>query len=112
MIEQIVLDYLNSNLQNVSAFTEIPKEPPTSFVLIEKTGGGKDNYIERATITVQSYAESMYKAALLNEEVKELMENIITLNQISRCKLNSDYNFTDTRRKQYRYQAVFNLVYY
>ena len=39
------------------------------------------------------------------------MDNIISLDSISKSKLNSDYNFTDTTKKQYRYQAVYDLVY-
>lgn len=111
MIEQIVLNYLNDNL-DVNVYTETPKEPPTSYAVIEKTGSSIDDYIKTATITVQSIAESMYQAALLNEEMKKVMDNIITLDDIARCKLNSDYNYTDVRTKQYRYQAVFNLTYY
>ena len=112
MIEEVVLNYLSENL-NVPVFTEVPnKDLPLEFVIIEKTGSNRSNYIESATITIQSYAESMYKAASLNEEVKDTMFNIISLANVSRCNLNSDYNYTDTRTKQYRYQAVFNLTYY
>lgn len=31
---------------------------------------------------------------------------------ISKCTLNSDYNYTDTARKKYRYQAVYDIVYF
>ena len=37
---------------------------------------------------------------------------MITLNSISKIKLNSDYNFTDTETKEYRYQAVFDINHY
>jgi hypothetical protein len=40
------------------------------------------------------------------------MEAMIERNDISRVGLNSDYNYTDTAMKQYRYQAVFVVVYY
>ena len=40
------------------------------------------------------------------------MENIIDRNDISKCTLNSDYNYTDTARKKYRYQAVYDIVYF
>lgn len=30
---------------------------------------------------------------------------------ISKAKLNSDYNYTDTTTKSYRYQAVYDLVF-
>lgn len=82
------------------------------YVLIEKTGSGETDHIKRATFAIQSYAGSLYSAALLNENVKEVMKNIVDLDEISKCSLNSDYNYTDTGRKKYRYQAVFDIVHY
>lgn len=111
MIEQTVKDYLGTVL-SVPVHTEVPENPPSSFVIVEKTGGSSTNHISTNTMAIQSYAESMYLASLLNEEVKNAMENIITLGSISRCSLEGDYNYTDTRTKQYRYQAVFSLVHY
>lgn len=111
MIEQTVKDYLGTIL-SVPVKTEVPDGPPSSFVVIEKTGGSSTNHISTNTLAIQSYAESMYLASLLNEEVKNAMENIITLDSISRCSLEGDYNYTDTRTKQYRYQAVFSIVHY
>ena len=110
MIEKIVLDYLKEVL-NVPVYMEKPQEMPTQFVLIEKTGSSEENFILSATIALQSYAESLYLAAELNEKVKKAMNDIIVLNTVSKSKLNTDYNFTDTAKKLYRYQAVYDLVY-
>ena len=76
------------------------------------TGGSQVNYIDKAIIAIQSYSSSLYKAAVLNEKVKIIMKNIIEMDEISECELNSDYNYTDTSRKKYRYQAVYELTYY
>lgn len=111
MIEKIILDYLSSKL-DVPVFVEIPNNPPASFVLVEKTGSSRTNKINSATVAVQSYGETMYTAALLNEAVKNAMEEIIIVSDVSKSSLNSDYNFTDTTSKKYRYQAVFDLVHY
>lgn len=111
MIEKIVLNYLNENLEE-PAYMEEPETAPAQYVVVEKTGGQSDNHILSATIVIQSYAPSMEGAAELNEIVKEQMENIIELDDISRCRLNSDYNYTDRTKKKYRYQAVFDFVYY
>ena len=115
MIELTVLNFLKS--QNIgcvgeNVFMEKPqKQDLEEFVLIEKTGSEKVNHINRATIAIQSWSSSMYNAAKLNEEVKDAMERIIEYTEISKCSLNSDYNFTDTKTKSYRYQAVFDLVF-
>ncbi|MCU6685332.1 hypothetical protein OCV99_01980 [Dorea acetigenes] len=111
MIEKLIADYLNSNLET-SVYLETPETPPASYVLIEKTGSSEENYIYSATLAIQSYAESLICAAELNEKIKKLMHNAVKLNEICKSKLNSDYNYTDTATKRYRYQAVFDVTYY
>lgn len=110
MIEAIVIKYLNDKL-SVPVFMEMPEEKVTSFVMAERTGGATENHINYATFAIQSYAETLEKTILLNEEVKNAMDNIIELDSVFRSKRNSDYNFTDTIKKRYRYQAVYDLVY-
>ena len=111
MIEQTIFEYLGGKLSVPDRMEEEP-DMPDEYVLIEKTGGEKTNYISRATIAIQSYAKSLYRAMQINEDVKAALEEIVTLDEISRCSLNSDYNYTDTTRKKYRYQAVFDIVHY
>lgn len=111
MIEKVVLDWLNDQL-NVPCYMEEKENMPASYVLIEKVGASEENLIWDATFALQSYAETLYMAAELNEQVKEAMDHIIELDVITRSKLNSDYNYTDTARKKYRYQAVYDLKHY
>lgn len=110
MIELIVLDYLKNAL-DVPVFMEIPASAPDEFVLIQKTGSGEENFIKNASFAVQSYSDSLYNAAVLNEKVISTMKDIIMLEDVSRSELNSDYEYTDTTTKHYRYQAIFDLVY-
>lgn len=111
MIELVIKNYLDGQL-SVPFFLERPEKPPKKYVLFEKTSSGKSNYLPSATFAFQSYAPSMYEAAVLNEEVKEAVEGMITLDEVSKVSLNSDYNFTDITTKEYRYQAVFDINYY
>ena len=111
MIEKTVLDYLDDALQ-VPVYMEVPENPPKEYIVIEKTSGGVRNHIYNATLAIQSVSESLYLAAGINEQVKAAMEVIADKTEISKCDLNSDYNFTDTSTKKYRYQAVFDLVHY
>ena len=53
----------------------------------------------------------MQKAAELNETVKAAMDELAELRGIGSVSLNSDYNFTDSTTKQYRYQAIYNITY-
>ena len=111
MIEKTILDYLSERMA-VTVYLELPPDPPERCVVLEKTGSGKSNFIYSATIAIQSYAESLYQAASLNEEVKTLMDNAVCLTEVASSRLNSDYNFTDAATKRYRYQAVYDITYY
>lgn len=111
MIETIVKIHLKETL-NLSVALEKPEKPSNRYILIEKTGSRDIGHIKRAVIAVQSYAESMYKAAAINEDVKAAMEVLPDYdNAVVSVILNSDYNYTDTSKKQYRYQAVFDIIY-
>lgn len=111
MIEKIILDYLSEKLF-VPVYMEMPENPPSAFILIEKTGGGGSKGIYSAMMAIQSYNTTLYGAAQLNEQLKEAMLDIDELDVISKAELNSDYNFTDPRTKHYRYQAVYDLIYF
>lgn len=110
MIEKILLDYLNDVL-SVPVYTEVPEKDIRRFVVLEKTGSSKTNQIPTATMAAQSYGPTLYDAAELNEEVKAAIESAIVLPEISAVRLNSDYNFTNTQTKKYRYQALYVITY-
>lgn len=110
MVEIIVRDYLIEKLKPIDVYLEKPANPPTEYIFLEKVGSSMENHIESATMAIQSYSDTLYGAARLNELVKDTMFDIIELNSISKVELNSDYNYTDTTTKRYRYQAVFDLV--
>lgn len=109
MIECTVIEYLSESL-DVPVSIEKPCEVNT-YVLIEKIGSSEENKIKTTTIAIQSYAETMYRAAMLNEEVKTAMEGLNNIKNISKVQFNTDYNYTDTATKEYRYQAIYDLVY-
>ena len=111
MIELIVKNYLSTKLETPIVF-EHQKNLPKRFILIQKTSGSRENFLNSSTVAIQSYAESMFEAAKLNEKIKNLMYDLITVDEVSSVDLNSDYNFTDTETKQYRYQAIFDIHYY
>lgn len=114
MVELIVLNYLEDELTVPCAMQEPANKTPGNdrFVVLEKTGSSKTNHIYTATFAIQSYAPTLYEAAQLNEEVKSAMYDIITLDEITRVSLISDYAFTKESTKQPRYQAVFELTHY
>ncbi|MCB5496022.1 hypothetical protein [Mediterraneibacter gnavus] len=48
----------------------------------------------------------------MTEQVKKAMDDLAELKEISYSRLNTDYDFTDTAKKKYRYQAVYDIGFY
>ena len=107
MIEKTVFDYLKEKLNETVAMSMQDKD---SFVLIERAGSGNEDFIDSATIIIQSYGKSIAAAAALNEKVKEKMKDIDELEQISRGKQQTDDNYTDKSMKRNRYQAKYEIT--
>lgn len=110
MIEKTIVDYLSENLE-VFVGMEAP-EQITNYVLVDKTGSSRSNHIITSRFAIQSYGATLYSAMLLNEEVESVMEGLLELDEITRVQLETDYNFTNTATKQYRWQAVFSITHY
>ena len=119
IIETEVIDHLkNKTSAGAHIYAQRPaKSIPGKYVIIEKTGSSTEDMITTSTIAIQSVSDSlkggsMLDAIQLNEEVKAAMLAIIERDSVSKCALNSDYNFTDNSTKEYRYQAVFQITHY
>ena len=111
MIESILTSYLSGKLP-VPVHMEAPEDKTGSYVLLQKTGSQRHNRLDHASIAIQSIAPSLYEAAVLNENVKTVMEQLPYQEpNVFRAELNSDYNFTDTETKERRYQAVYIITY-
>lgn len=112
LIEAIVISHLSAELKTSDVYAERPAALPDEFWIIEKTSSGETNHIQTATIAVQSVSRSsMLRAAEMSKAAEKAMKTLINVTDVSRCKLNSAYNFTDTETKEYRYQAVFDITY-
>ena len=111
MIELAILNHLKTKL-SVPVYLEEPEAKPNRYVLFEKTSSGRSHKLSSSTFAFQAYAESLYQAVVLNELTKTAVDSLIELDEIASVKLNSDYNFTDTTTKRYRYQAVYDFKHY
>lgn len=111
MLELIIIKYLSTKI-DIPVVFEHQKDLPNQFVLIQKTGSSRENLLNSSTVAIQSYGASLLEAAKLNEKIKNLMYDLIEVPEIVKVDLNSDYNFTDSETKRYRYQAVFDIYHY
>lgn len=124
MIETYLIAYLlDRTAAGMNVYGERPTEEVDNYILIEKTGSSTSNRITTSTIAIQSISNSlnggsMLQAMTLNDEVKAAIlgegeeYGLIEEDDIIEVELQSDYNFTDTETKEYRYQAVFNVTHY
>lgn len=111
MIEILIKNHIKSKL-NIPVLYEEPREPIPQYIVIEKISSSKNNHLKSSVYAFKSYSDSLYDTMLLNEKLKESVEMLVNLDEISKVSLNSDYNFTDTETKKYRYQAVFDIYHY
>lgn len=109
MIEEGIKKYLETKIDEKVAYKELRGD---SFVVLEKIGSSKKNHLNSSIFAFQSYGPTLYDAALLNEKVKNSIENIIELDIVYGIRLRGDYNFTDTRTKKFRYQAIYEIKHY
>ena len=111
MIEKLVRKYLNDNM-TVKAYIEKPPEQPEKYLEIERVGHTESNFIYTTTLAIKSMAGSLFFAAELNDEVIAVMNRMIALPEIVSVYCSDSYNHTDTTKKEYRYQAIFEITHY
>lgn len=111
IIEEVVRNHLLEKL-DVPVYLSIPSNPPDTFVSVERVGGGSTNGLKSGKFALQSWGKTIYDAATLNETVKEAMETLVEVKEVSGAYLNSDYDWTDTETKHCRYQAVYDIYHY
>ncbi len=94
-------------------FLEYPDGLTAPFIVIDVTGVkplGPSVY--QAVVAFQSYAQSKYETSELNRAVIETAKELIKNDEIGAADLDTYTPYPDVLRKKYRYQAVFNIVYY
>ena len=110
LIEVTVLNYLKSVL-DVPVRLEIPAQLPSKFVCFFVKDRSKKNLINAVTLEFYSYSNSKYEAMVLDKQVREAMENITDLDDISASTLGGGNDTNDTSLKKYRYRSYYNITY-
>ena len=109
-IEKLIINYLSAQLA-VPVYGDVPNlDTEAEFVTVEKVGSSERDHVCKSSLAVQSWSTSRAKAAELNETAKSAMRSAVLLTEISRCALDTDYNYPDLATKRPRYQALFEIV--
>lgn len=110
MIERIVIEYLIKTL-NIPTYAEKPNKNPNEYIVIKNIDSGRSNQIDAVTFSIMSYAQTLDKALELNTRVKNAMYDIVSLENVSSCKLGGGGQRIDTQTKTYAYESIFNIYY-
>lgn len=110
IIEKRIIEYLKP-LLSVDVVAESPEDGSLPYVRIERVGRTVRNYVTTDSVAFQSYGRTMIEAATIDEEVQEHMKGIVSLDEISRVSMQSNYNASDTSNMKYRYQCIYDIVY-
>lgn len=111
-MEEKILNFLKD--RGFTCYMEEPVKKPSEYVLVEKTGSSDaGDGLYSSLYAFRSYSTSMYKASRLDDKVKAAVFGMPqNIPGITDATLNSDYNYTDTETKRYRYQAVFEITHF
>lgn len=113
MVELIVKSWLQECLPDVPVYVSDEDAKTPQRIVIDRTGGGTiERHVRTAMIAVQSYGPTKLRAAHLHENVLQAMLRMSERPDVSAVSVNAEYNYPDYTRKENRYQAVFNIVYY
>lgn len=109
MIEADVIGFLKTNL-TVPVSANVPKDRPSRFVTVERTGGPLDTFRDLPQFAVQTWGTSTADASSLADEVRVLLPHLIELTDVARVQVSSTYNFPDPESGQARYQTLVGLT--
>lgn len=112
LIEEKVKNFLDGEFaeENIGVFLEIPETLPSSFIVFQLIGRGRENLVNEATLEFRSYAPSKYEAAVLDEKLRTALDKFHEESDVS-CKLGGGNDDPDTVLKRYRYRCYYNLYY-
>lgn len=112
--EQLVVQELKASSQFVSlgapVSMDVPRNRPTKFVTVERTGGPGDRFRDFPALAVQAWAGTRLEASELADDLVPILRGLANTEHIHRVSVDSVYNFPDPESRQGRYQIVLTLV--
>lgn len=112
MIEVVVREYLSRKM-DIPIFLEHQEQEPKEFIILEKVGASSRWGLKESRIAIQSYGASLYKAAIVADEVANSLEELVEYRDIVSVQIEAGpYHFSDLETKRYRYQLVVEIKHY
>ena len=112
MIEVDIREYLVEELETISVLFERPKTKTAPCVYMQIIDEGYVDHIPAMSISFTVSHTSFYEAKALADQVKDLLLNAISLEDISKASLGGVNSTTDSERGVYEYELIFNFIHY
>lgn len=96
-VEQTVVEWLNADksLKDCHASLSVPETRPERFVTVERTGGAETPIRSQATIAVQAWERTRWKASELALLVRSRLETLTELEPVARVDVLSLVHLPD-----------------
>lgn len=111
-IESIIINWLNDLVPGYPASSDTPKALPKRFILVERTGGGREALVgDAAEILVEVYdKQSRFDCSeIANFIADHVRQLVVDYENITRVGVNSIITLDDTQKQYYRYQIYLDV---
>lgn len=113
-IEKVVIGFLEANKSDdFAVFGDMPDPRPEGFVLVDRTGGPRDNIVQdRAELLIETYhKDSRQSASDEAYRIADIMEALLEIEAITHVKVNSVVKLDDLLGQYWRYQIYVDIFY-
>lgn len=111
--ETVVIKWLNEKLDGGwTAYGDKPKTTTTKYVLVERTGGGREAMVlDMAEILIEVYSKtSRLEASNKASDIADIVPSLVMQSDdITRAVVNSVIQLDDTTTQTWRYQVYIDL---
>lgn len=113
-IEEIVIGFIDANKSTGwNVYGDMPKTRPTSFVLVDRTGGPREYIVQdRAEIVIEVYHKTSRESASDEaNRIADIIKNLEELEPVMRAKVTSLVKLDDLLGQYWRYQIYCDVFY-
>lgn len=107
-IEEAIIDHLNGSGVGATAYPDVPRKRPSSFVVVERVGGPRgEGGTFAAMLDIQCWAATRRDAALLAQAVEcALVDMPASVENVAHVSITSNFRDRDLESGTPRYHVV------
>lgn len=111
-VEKIVINWLSDTYgEDWLVSGEQQKERPTQYILVDRTGGPRESMVlDQAEILIEVYhKDSRVSASDKANEIADAIPGLVSVESITRAKVNSVVKLDDLIGQYFRYQVYCDI---